>query len=105
MQDFRKLSVWQRSHSFVLRVYKITRQFPAEERFGLIGQMRRAASSIPANIAEGCGRRGRTELRQFLHMSMGSASELEYFLLLARDLQLMDADQHGTAEAELLEIK
>jgi len=105
MQDFRKLEVWRRSHEFVLRIYKFSRQLPDDERFGLSSQMRRAASSIPANIAEGCGRKGRTELRQFLHISMGSASELEYLLLLARDLNLMDVSQHHRAEAELLEIK
>jgi len=105
MQDFRKLQVWRRSHQFVLHVYQISRQLPADERFGLSSQIRRAASSIPANIAEGCGRRGRTELCQFLHVSMGSASELEYFLLLARDLQMIDVARHRKAEAELIEIK
>jgi four helix bundle protein len=105
MQDFRKLDVWRRSHAFALRIYKISRQLPADERFGLSSQIRRAASSIPANIAEGCGRRGRTELRQFLHISMGSASELEYFLLLARDLDLIDTHSHRESEQELFEIK
>ena len=105
MQDFRKLEVWRRSHQFVLRVYRLSRQLPADERFGLSSQIRRAASAIPANIAEGCGRRGRSELRQFLHISMGSANELEYFLLLAQDLQLIDIVAHREAEAELLEIK
>ncbi len=105
MQDFRKLEVWRRSHQFVLRVYRLSRQLPADERFGLSSQIRRAASAIPANIAEGCGRRGRSKLRQFLHISMGSASELEYFLLLAQDLQLIDIVAHREAEAELLEIK
>ncbi len=105
MQDFRKLEVWRRSHQFALDVYRMSRQLPADERFGLSSQIRRAASSIPANIAEGCGRRGRTELRQFLHMSMGSASELEYLLLLMRDLQMIEAGKHREAEAELIEIK
>lgn len=105
MQDFRKLEVWRRSHQFVLEVYRISRQLPVDERFGLSSQIRRAASSIPSNIAEGCGRRGRTELRQFLHMSMGSASELEYLLLLTRDLHMIDIAKHHGAEAELIEIK
>jgi four helix bundle protein len=105
MQDFRKLDVWRRSHEFVLRIYRISSQLPAEERFGIRSQIRRAASSIPANIAEGCGRRGPSELRQFLYVSMGSASELEYFLLLARDLRMLDVGKHGQAEAELLQIK
>lgn len=105
MQDFRKLEVWRRSHQFVLRIYIMSCQLPSDERFGIKSQIRRAASSIPANIAEGCGRRGRTELRQFLYISMGSASELEYFLLLARDLHMLDTTKHREAEAELLEIK
>lgn len=105
MQDFRKLEVWRRSHKLTLQAYKITRDLPSDERFGLCSQIRRAASSIPANIAEGCGRRGRAELRQFLYVSMGSASELEYFLLLARDLKMLEGSRHQETEGELLEIK
>lgn len=105
MQDFRKLEVWRRSHRLALRAYKLTRELPPDERFGLSSQIRRAASSIPANIAEGCGRRGSAELRQFLYVSMGSASELEYFLLLARDLKMLEGGRHQEAEGELLEIK
>jgi len=105
MQDFRKLEVWRRSHRMTIRAYKLTRELPPDERFGLCSQIRRAASSIPANIAEGCGRRSRAELRQFLYVSMGSASELEYFLLLARDLRLLEISRHQELEGELLEIK
>jgi four helix bundle protein len=105
MQDFRKLDVWRRSHRLALQAYKLTREFPPDERFGLSSQIRRAASSIPANIAEGCGRRGRPELRQFHYVSMGSASELEYFLLLARDLKMLEVGRHQETEGELLEIK
>jgi four helix bundle protein len=105
MQDFRKLGVWRRSHCLTLRAYKLSRELPPDERFGLCSQIRRAAASIPANIAEGCGRRGRSELRQFLYISMGSASELEYFLLLARDLKMLDVQRHKETEMELLEIK
>src|SRR5271154_4493330 len=105
MQDFRKLDVWRRSHALVLQVYTISRQLPADERFGVCSQIRRAASSIPANIAEGCGWRGKAELRQFLYTSMGSASELEYFLLLARDLKMIEEAQYLRVETELLQIK
>src|SRR6266481_2237010 len=105
MQDFRKLDVWRRCHRFALQAYKLTRELPPDERFGLCSQIRRAASSIPANIAEGCGRRGPGELRQFLYVSMGSASELEYFLLLARDLRMLEVNRHHEIEGELLEIK
>jgi len=105
MQDFRKLEVWRRSHGLALRAYRISRDLPADERFGLCSQIRQAAASIPANIAEGCGRKGRSELRQFLYISMGSASELEYFLLLARDLRMLDASRYQETELELIEIK
>jgi four helix bundle protein len=105
VQDFRKLDVWRRSHAFAVQIYGISRQLPADERFGMCSQIRRAASSIPANIAEGCARRGKAELRQFLYTSMGSASELEHFLLLARDLKMIEQAQHFRVESELLQIK
>ena len=86
MQDFRDLKVWQKSHQLTLEVYRSTATFPREELYGLTSQIRRASSSIPANIAEGCGRNSPNELRRFLEIAMGAASELEYHLLLARDL-------------------
>ena len=86
MRDFRKLSVWEKSHHFVLRVYRITKGFPHDERFGLTGQLRRAAASIPTNIAEGCGRDSERELARFMSIAAGYASEVEYQLLLACDL-------------------
>jgi four helix bundle protein len=88
-----------------LSIYRVTTPFPEQERYGLTGQMRRAAFSIPSNIAEGCGRAGRTELRQYLHISLGSASELDYFLLLARDLQFLTPRQHDALEVRIHEIK
>jgi four helix bundle protein len=90
MKDFRGLSVWQRAHSVTLSVYRCTKDFPREETYGMTSQMRRCSSSVAANIAEGCGRRGNLEFVRFLGMAMGSASELEYFLLLARDLEYLD---------------
>jgi four helix bundle protein len=86
MQDFRNLKVWSKAHALTLHIYAATRSFPREESYGLTAQLRRAAASIAANIAEGCGRAGDAELKRFLQISMGSASELEYHLLLARDL-------------------
>jgi four helix bundle protein len=77
MKDFRNLEVWKLAHQLTLAAYRETRSFPTDERFGLTSQIRRAASSIPANIAEGCGRRGDAEFHRFLQMAMGSASELE----------------------------
>jgi len=105
MRDFRQLMVWQRSHQLVLRIYKMTSTFPADERYGLISQMRRSCTSIPTNIAEGCGRRTDRELAQFSQIAMGSASELEYQLLLARDLGYLPQDQYQPIHNELVEIK
>lgn len=105
MQDFRKLLVWQKSHAMALSIYRATFTFPEQERYGLTSQMRRAAYSIPSNIAEGCGRAGKIELRQFLHLSLGSASELDYFLLLSRDLQLLTPPQYEVLEGRVRELK
>jgi len=105
MQDFRSLKVWDKAHLLTLDVYKSTRAFPREELYGLTSQLRRAASSIPANIAEGCGRNSGPELRRFLEIAMGSASEVEYHLLLARDLQLLPSDQHETLHEATCEVK
>jgi four helix bundle protein len=105
MQDFKQLKVWHKSHLLVLRVYSSTTTFPESEKFGLTSQMRRAAYSIPANIAEGCARSGKAEFRQFLHISAGSASELDYFFLLARDLRLFTDKQFEALHASLLEIR
>src|SRR5882724_4007760 len=105
MQNLSQLSVWQKRHKLTLSIYNITRTFPREERFGLTSQLRRAASSIGANIAEGCGRNTRIEFRRFLDLAMGSASEVEYFLLLAFDLGLITAVSYGPAEKGITEIK
>ncbi len=105
MQDFKKLNVWRKGHELALRVYQATRLFPEDERYGLTTQMRRSAASIPANIAEGCGRGSRHELKQFLHVSMGSASELEYHLLFAHDLRLLGAVQYRELDASVHEVK
>jgi four helix bundle protein len=85
MKDFRQLKVWQKSHQLTLAVYKLTASFPREETYGLSAQIRRASSSISANLAEGCGRNGDAELARYCSIASGSASELEYHLLLARD--------------------
>jgi four helix bundle protein len=94
MKDFRDLTVWQIAHDLTLAVYRCTGAFPREETYGITSQLRRCSASVAANIAEGCGRSGNPEFGRFLGMAMGSASELEYFLLLARDLQYLNADTH-----------
>ena len=82
MQDFRNLKVWEKAHAFTLDVYRVTASFPREERFALVDQLRRSASSIPTNIAEGCGRETDRDFAQFINIAAGSASECEYQLLL-----------------------
>lgn len=105
MQDFRELKVWWKSHGLVLSVYKATAAFPRSEMYGVTSQMKRAAASIPANIAEGCGRSGNPELVRFMQISMGSASELEYFLVLASDLGYLGQADHELLARDLGEVK
>ncbi len=92
MQDFYKLDVWKRAHELVLALYKATRQFPKEELYGLTSQIRRCGASIPANLAEGCGRHGAADKARFFQIAMGSAFELEYHIVLARDLALFNVE-------------
>jgi len=105
MKDFRQLKVWEKSHQLTLTIYRITASFPREETYGLASQIRRAASSIPSNIAEGCGRDGDPELARFCIIARGSASELEYALLLARDLMLLSSNDYETLSQQAVEIK
>jgi four helix bundle protein len=91
MGDFKKLDVWRRSQKLTSAIYKLTNGFPGVERFGLSAQMRRAAVSVSANLAEGCGRQGDKELRRFVRISLGSLAELECELLLSAGLQLVQA--------------
>jgi four helix bundle protein len=105
MRDFHKLAVWEKSHALTLALYRATRAFPRDEIYGLTSQLRRAASSIPANIAEGCGRDGDAELARFLRIAAGSASELEYHLLLARDLVYLAEAEYDGALRKVTEVK
>ena len=105
MQDFKKLKVWEKGHALTLAVYRATARFPKEELYGLTSQIRRAAASVPANVAEGCGRGGRAELARFLVVAMGSASELEYHLLLAHDLEFLEQPEYAILQPQVIEIK
>ncbi len=105
MQDFRKLVVWKRAHSLVIRIYALTRLFPANERYGLTTQIRRCASSIPTNIAEGCGRQSSRELIRFVEIALGSASELDYQLLLAHDLGFITPSDYAIDSKAITDIK
>lgn len=89
MQNYKDLKVWERAHQFTLEVYGVTKQFPKEEIYCLTNQLRRAASSIPANIAEECGKNSKAEFAHFLNISLGSANEAEYFLILSKDLKYL----------------
>lgn len=105
MRDFKDLKVWQKAHPVALAVYRITATFPKHELFGLTSQIRRCAGSIGANLAEGCGRQTDGELSRFVQISMGSASELEYHLLLARDLNYLTEEQYATLQVEVTAVR
>ena len=98
MQNYKELKVWGKSHQLVLDIYRVTAKFPKEEVFGVTSQIRRAAASIPANIAEGCGKNTQLDLAKFLNISLGSANEIDYFLLLCKDLKYI-------SETEFLELE
>ena len=105
MKDFHELKIWQRSPRLTLDVYKATASIPKAERYGLTSRIRRCSASIPANIAEGCGRNGDMELARFFQIALGSASELEYHLLLAFDLNLLVESEYSALLKEVVEIK
>ena len=105
MKDFRELKVWEKSHRLALKVYNVTTKFPKEELYGLTNQMRRSSISVPTNIAEGCGRNRDSELNRFFEIAMGSASELEYLFLLARDLGFLDKEEFNERAGMIIEIK
>lgn len=105
MQNFKDLKVWEKAHQLVLDVYRVTGDFPKAEVYALVSQMRRSSASIPTNIAEGCGRGGRAEMARYLQFSLGSAAELEYQLLLARDLSFLDFETHEELHAAVVEVK
>jgi four helix bundle protein len=104
VQDFRNLEVWKKAHQLTLEAYRITESFPRAETFGLSSQIRRAALSIPTNLAEGCGRT-QGEFARFVQIALGSACELEYQLMLVRDLYLITDDAYEVANASILTVK
>ena len=105
MKDFRDLHVWHKAHQLTLDAYRITASFPKQEMFGMTSQIRRAAVSIAANIAKGCGKRGNGEFQRFLGIAAGSASELEYHFLLAQDLRLVADPEYGRLNMSVVEVK
>lgn len=105
MRNFRNLSVWEKSHLLTLAIYKSTSSYPKEELYGLTSQMRRSASSIPSNIAEGCGRNSQPQFASFLNIAFGSASELEYQIILSKDLELINNKTFKEQSKSVTEIK
>ncbi|MFM9903715.1 MAG: four helix bundle protein [Pyrinomonadaceae bacterium] len=105
MKDFRSLQVWEKSHELTLAVYSATKAFPKEELFGVTSQIRRACSSIAANIAEGCGKGSDPDFARYLQIAFGSACEVEYHLILSRDLGYLDPDRYARINSDLLSVK
>ena len=105
MRDYRQYQVWQRSHEFTLAIYRVTETFPTTERYSLTSQIRRASSSVPMNIAEGCGKHSDVDFARYLDIAAGSASELDYQLLLSHDLGFLDGPAYQEFSSELLEIR
>jgi four helix bundle protein len=101
VKSFRDLELWKRANAVVLKIYRATNSFPKREQFGIVSQLRRAAYSIPANIAEGYGRRSTKELLQFLSVANGSLEELRYFLELSRDLHYLSPVHFLNLEEDL----
>lgn len=99
------MQVWKKAHDLTIKIYHATASFPKDELFGLVSQLRRAAVSIPSNIAEGCGRGGNIELKRYLEIAVGSASEVEYQLLLAHDLKYIDKECYASLHSQIIEIK
>lgn len=105
MRNFRELRVWDEAHRLTIQLYKDTDEFPRKEMFGLTSQIRRAAASIGANLAEGCGRQSEGEFSRFIQIAMGSASELEYHLLLSRDLAFLTKTAYENAQTQLTRVR
>jgi four helix bundle protein len=105
MQNYKDLKVWEKAHELTLKVYEVTKTFPKEEIYSLTNQLRRAASSIPANIAEGCGKNSKADLANFLNIGLGSANESEYYLLLSKDLLYLQIEKFEELNKLINEIK
>ena len=104
VKSFKDLIVWVKSHELTLEIYKVTKKFPADEKYGIVSQMRRAAYSIPANIIEGHSRKHKNEFLQFLSIAKGSLEELKYFIILAADLDYISADEQNKIEGIAVEV-
>ena len=105
MRDFKKYDIWKLSHQFTLMIYSISSSFPKDETYNLVSQIRRSTLSIPTNIAEGCGRNSDKEFNQFLNIALGSATETEYLILLAKDLNYLNEVNYLLLDQQINTIK
>ena len=105
MQNYKDLKVWEKAHHFTLSLYEVSKSFPKDELYSLTNQLRRSASSIPANIAEGCGKNTQPEFAHYLNISLGSANESEYFLILSKDLKYLPQEKFDILFTIINEIK
>jgi four helix bundle protein len=105
MQDFKQLKMWSKAHSLTVKVHSSTKTFPKDELYSLTSQMRRSASSIPTNIAEGCGRGSDSDMARFIQIAMGSACELEYQLILSKDLNYLIQSDYELLTNDVQEVK
>lgn len=105
MQNYKDLQVWKKSHEFTLEIYKVTKNFPKEEIFGVVSQLRRSGSSIPTNIAEGSGRFTQKDFANFLQISLGSSQEAEYLIFLSKELNYISEADFITLNKSIGEIK
>lgn len=105
MKDYKNLSVWQKSHQLTLNIYFLLQNYPKEELFGLSSQMKRSSTSIPTNIAEGCGRNSEKDFARFLIIAFGSANELEYQIILSKDLKFVEIEKANLLLLQIEEIK
>lgn len=105
MQDFRNLLIWQKAHQLALDTYRVTNDFPRDEVFGLRNMMRKVSIDIPAYIAEGAVKPNDSEFARSVSAALGFANRLEYYAIMARDLNFLDAEIHERYEHDLMEVK
>ncbi|MFV9672313.1 MAG: four helix bundle protein [Acidimicrobiia bacterium] len=105
MRNYKRFEIWKQGHELVLSVYDVCRRFPSEERYGLVSQMRRAAVSVPANIAEGSGRPSSADFARFLGIALGSLSEVDYYVVVARDLGYIDDATARSLNSQIADVR
>ncbi len=105
MRDFKKIIAWQKAHKFVLEIYSLAKEFSNNDIDGIAKQLRKASVSIPSNISEGCGRNSKRELYDFLEIAMAATSEVEYLMLLSKDIEILNEEKYDKINSELIEVR